>query len=209
MRHAVQVLKAGLILFLFLVCLYCSYPLQAAYSPLSPLQQTALQALLAAKHSPTGTTYEHGGMLYAQWTPQGPLYRYVEPDEHGSPTGVRVIDKTILARSDALLGSYHLHLCMPGYIHDYFSTQDVVTALLTGVPEFMLDECTGLIHEFDPAVDHIGDPGFKVFNIDDGTCTGIKRRLPPGRIIYDIHEKESQHNNPDDDRNERAKACKK
>jgi hypothetical protein len=163
---------------------------------LSPLQQDAVQALLAAKHNPTGTRFEHGGMLYAEWTPQGPLYRYLEPTAGGSPDHVRVIDKTLLKRSDVLLGTYHLHLCFAAkdwiYFHQYFSTTDVITAFISGVPEFMLDECTGDVHEFDPKVDKIRDTGIDTFVTND-KCKKIKRHLPTGRVIANIHEIEPPH----------------
>jgi len=163
------------------------------------LQTIAMAALLAAKHSPSGTTNEHGGMLYGHPSDFGPVVEYVEPTPGGSPTSVTVVDRSQLGPDDVLLGTYHVHLCMEGYYHAYFSTTDVVTAILSGVPEFMLDECTGEVHEFDPHQDRVHDTGI------DGTICGpngeaLKRHLPSGRIIGNIHESEPLHSGPKGDK---------
>jgi hypothetical protein len=156
------------------------------------LERTAIDALTAAKHSPSGKTNEHGGMIYVEQTEYGPVFKFLEPTPEGSPTSVIVVDKKMLPEGAELVATYHVHLCMSGYYHAYFSTQDVIVTILTGLPEFMLDECTGEIHEFDSHRDKIHDTG-----IDAKTCgehgEELDRHLPSGRIIGNIHETEVEH----------------
>jgi len=150
------------------------------------LQSTALLALGAAYDSPTGTTVEHGGMLYQR----GDLIRYMEP-HLGDPTGVRVIDRSLLQPGDILLATYHVHLCLAGYYHDLFSKQDVVAAFFTGIPEFMLDECTGEVHEFYSKEDKIRDTGRDV-HIFGTKCEDVLIHLPAGRIVGNIGETQTE-----------------
>jgi hypothetical protein len=156
------------------------------------LERTAIDALIAAKHTPTGKTNEHGGMIYVEQTESGPVFKFLEPTPEGSPTSVLVVDKSKLPPDAELVATYHLHLCMSGYYHAYFSTQDVIVTILTGLPEFMLDECTGEVHEFDSHRDKIHDTG-----IDAKTCgpngEELDRHLPSGRIIGNIGETEVEH----------------
>jgi hypothetical protein len=125
---------------------------------------------------------------------------FLEPTPEGNEVSVTVINRKLLGADGVLLGTYHVHLCMAGYYHQYFSVQDVVVAVLSGVPEFMLDECTGLIHEFDPHRDHVFDTGI------DGHITGphcelLIRHIPEGRIIGNIDETEPEHEGPAVDTN--------
>lgn len=159
----------------------------AGWGHTSLVERVAIEALTAAKHSPSGLTNEHGGMIYGHPSDYGPVVEYIEPTPEGSPTSVTVVNRELLGFDDVLLGTFHIHLCMPGYYHAYFSTTDVITAIFSGVPEFMLDECTGEVHEFDPHKDRVRDTGI------DATICGpngeaLHRHLPSGRIIGNIHE---------------------
>src|SRR5271157_2529722 len=153
----------------------------------SLLETTAILALKTAKDSPTGTTLEHGGMIYGHPSDSGPIVEFMEPTPGGSSVAVRVVNLDLLKSGDILLATYHLHLCMTGYYHALFSTQDVIAAILTGVPEFMLDECTGEVHELDlvglraPFIaEKIHETGHeaKLFGSD---CEKIIRILPAGK----------------------------
>ncbi len=57
----------------------------------------------------------------------------------------------------------------------------------------MLDECSGLIHEFDAKKDKVSETAVDVVTSED--CKPVPRRLPVGRIIADIGEKESELEN--------------
>jgi hypothetical protein len=120
----------------------------------TPLQDMAIAALTAAHASDTGTQIEHGGMLIRGT--DGSL-RFFEPHV-GDETGIQIVDFHILKQGELMMGTYHTHLCMAHYYHAVFSKQDVISAFLTGVPEFMLDECTGLVHEFDSRADQSATP---------------------------------------------------
>ncbi len=161
------------------------------------LERTAILALKTAKASTTGTTNEHGGMLIER---SSKLIEFVEPTPEGNPTSVTVIDKKQLHWGDRIVGTYHVHLCMAGYYHQYFSVQDVVVAIFSGVPEFMLDECTGDVHEFDPHQDKIHDTGIDG-HIVGPHCELLIRHIPEGRIIGNINEIEPEHAGPAVDNN--------
>lgn len=162
------------------------------------LERTAVEALIAAKHSATGQQVEHGGMLIRRHTDYGDVVEYVEPTTGGGPTHVTVVQRDLLGPDDQLVGSYHVHLCLSGYYHAYFSTTDVITAIFSGVPEFMLDSCTGEVHEFDPKVDQIRGPGGIDAHISGPNGERLARHLPSGRIISNIGEVETERTLPDD-----------
>ena len=159
------------------------------------LENTAVAALIAAKHSATGTTLEHGGMLVRRQTDWGLVIEYFEPTPEGSQTEVTVLARALLGEGDMLVGPYHLHLCMTDYYHGYFSVRDVITAIFSGVPEFMLDECTGEVHEFDPKVDKVHDTGIDA-HIKGPNGERQDKHIPSGRIIADIGETEPEHQGP-------------
>lgn len=154
----------------------------------TPLQDTAVAALKAAHDSATGTIVEHGGMLIRN--AQGELH-FVEPHV-GEETGTQVVDFKILKPGDLFMGTFHTHLCLAHYYHWVFSKQDIISAFLTGVPEFMLDECTGEVHEFDSRADHIADTAITA-HIFGKNCEDLEVRLPAGRIVGNIGETEAMH----------------
>jgi hypothetical protein len=87
---------------------------------------------------------------------------------------------------DILVGLYHTHPCnSDAYFPQYFSPQDLVSAFFWHVPTFILDECTGEVHEFDPLRDRAADTGTVVRVLrKDGSRTWV--RLPSGRVVGDI-----------------------
>jgi hypothetical protein len=146
----------------------------------TPLQDLAVQALKAAHNSKTGATVEHGGMLIRN----GESIRFVEPRQ-GQETTIRVIDRDVLNPGDYIAGTYHTHLCMSGYYHQVFSTQDVVMAIFSGLPEFMLDECTGEVHEFNTKIDKLRDTAI-VGHLFGENCEKVDKYLPAGIIVGNI-----------------------
>jgi hypothetical protein len=159
-----------------LAMIFLSAPLFAN----TPLQDVAVQALKAAHNSKTGATVEHGGMLIRN----GEGIRFIEPRQ-GEEAAIRVIDRDILKEGDTLAGTYHTHLCMSGYYHQVFSTQDVVVAIFSGLPEFMLDECTGEVHEFNVKIDKIRDTAI-VGHLFGENCEKVDKYLPAGYIVGNI-----------------------
>lgn len=156
----------------------------------TPLQDLATRALRQAHDEPNGTIYEHGGMLIEN---QGAL-RYMEPyPDNDQPDGVRTINKSLLLQGDTLVGTYHTHPCLAGYYHQYFSVPDVIVAIFTRVPEFMLDECSGEVHEFFSATDSVHETGADV--TVHHICTGETKvvHLPAGRIVGNVGVTEPEH----------------
>jgi proteasome lid subunit RPN8/RPN11 len=148
----------------------------------SELQALATRALRWAFYAPNGYRWEYSGILVRRdgqltYTPSRTL-KMVDAVEMDA-------DKQ-LVRGDVLVGLYHTHPCKPEeYFPQYFSPQDLVSAFYWHVPTFMLDECTGEVHEFDPNQDKAFDTGIVVKVMrKDGTRTWL--RLPTGRIVGDI-----------------------
>src|SRR5271157_265592 len=157
----------------------------------TPLQDKAIEALKQAHDEPNGSLYEHGGMIVSN---QGTL-RWIEPHpDNDSPDSVIVTDRHSLLAGDMMVATYHTHPCMVDYYHQYFSTSDVIVAMFTGVPAFMLDECTGDVHEFFTLIDNVQDTGATV-GVRGANCAKLMRHLPTGRVIGNIGESDAEHEN--------------
>jgi proteasome lid subunit RPN8/RPN11 len=161
----------------------------------TPLQDKAIEVLRQAHDAVNGSIYEHGGMLVEN---RGTL-RFIEPHpDNASPDSVNVTDRRALRPGDMLVGTYHTHPCMRGYYHQYFSTPDVIVAMFTAVPAFMLDECTGDVHEFFAAIDSIHDTG-DYLSVRGAHCKKIVRHLPIGRIVGNVGVADPEHVNDEKD----------
>lgn len=156
----------------------------------SIIEHTAVNGLRVAKKESLADHREHGGMIFLLETEFGPIVQYLEPRDGGDRTAVRVIDKSKLPPGAVMVGTYHVHICMNGYYHEVFSKTDLIVAVISGVPEFMLDECTGLIHEFDTKLDRVRDTGIDA-NIVGSHGESVHIHLPSGRVIEDIGETET------------------
>jgi hypothetical protein len=154
-------------------------------SAATPLEHVAIEALRVAEH----TDVEHGGMLVRRQTDRGALYYVYIEMPAGDRTGVMVIDRSRLLEGDLLVGIYHTHLCLDGYAYNLYSRTDVRTAIFSGLTSFMLDECSGLVHEFNSRVDDIRSTGGEINTIDDDGVVHVVH-LPAGRIVGDIGHKE-------------------
>jgi proteasome lid subunit RPN8/RPN11 len=150
----------------------------------SQLQATAVRALRWAFYAPNGYRWEYSGILVIH---DGEL-----DVSASSPRTLKQLDAVEMdvdkqrAPGDILVGLYHTHPCKPEeYFPQYFSPQDLVSAFFWHVPTFMLDECTGKVHEFDPLQDRAADTGTVVaVSRKDGTRRWV--RLPAGRVVGDI-----------------------
>lgn len=147
------------------------------------LQTTATRALRWAFYAPNGYRWEYSGILV---THDGELHYSSSPRTLQKVDSVEMdVDKQIAA-GDVLVGLYHTHPCKSEeYFSQYFSPQDLVSAFFYRVPSFILDECTGKVHEFDPVHDVAADTGTVVAVMrKDGTRKW--QRLPAGRVVGDI-----------------------
>ena|SRR5271165_634219 len=157
----------------------------------TPLQDKAIEALRQAHDEPNGSIYEHGGMIVEN---QGSL-RWIEPHpENDSPDSVLSLDKHALIAGDRMVATYHTHPCMAGYYHAYFSIPDVIIAIFTAVPSFMLDECTGEVHEFFTLVDKVHETGDDV-EVRGAHCEKKYVHLPTGRIVGNVGVSDPPHYN--------------
>jgi proteasome lid subunit RPN8/RPN11 len=147
------------------------------------LQAMAVKALRWAFYAPNGYRWEFSGILA---TKDGQLgYSH-------SPSTLKMVDAASMdvekhrTAGDTLLGLYHTHPCKPdAYFSQYFSPADLISAFFWHVPTFILDECTGNVHEFDPVQDRAADSGIVVrMLMRDGKKRWI--RLPAGRIVGNI-----------------------
>jgi hypothetical protein len=148
-----------------------------------PLQEVAVRALRWAFYAPNGYRWEFSGILV---THEGQL------GYSPFPRTLKLVDAAEMdvekqrVSGDTLVGLYHTHPCKPdAYFSQYFSPQDLISAFFWHVPTFILDECTGKVHEFDPLQDHAADSGIVVrMRMRDGNKRWL--HLPAGRVVGDI-----------------------
>ncbi len=166
-------------------------PVQATSFPAltaqpAEIQATAVRALRWAFYAPNGYRWEYAGILVRHGGELG----YSEfPRTLKKVDAVEMDPKRQLAPGDTLIALYHTHPCKPReYFPQFFSPQDLVSAFFWRVPTFILDECTGDVHEFDPAVDRVRDTGTVVM-IRQKNGRQRKVRLPAGRIVGNIGDR--------------------
>jgi proteasome lid subunit RPN8/RPN11 len=146
----------------------------------SQLQAAAVRALRWAFYAPSGYRWEYSGILVSR---DGELVRSIAPRTLKMVDAVEMDADKLRSPGDTLVGLYHTHPCKPDeYYPQYFSPQDLVSAFFYHVPTFMLDECTGQVHEFDPNHDRAFDTGIVVPVMrKDGSRRWL--RLPAGRVV--------------------------
>jgi len=147
------------------------------------MQETAVRALRWAFYAPNGYRWEYSGILFIH---EGQLGYSPSPRTLQKVDAVEMDVERQRAPGDTLVALYHTHPCKSEtYFPQYFSPQDLVSAFFYRVPTFILDECTGKVHEFDPIHDRAADTGTVVKVLrKDGSSHWL--RLPAGRIVGDI-----------------------
>jgi hypothetical protein len=149
----------------------------------SQLEAVAVRALRWAFYASNGYRWEYSGILVIH---DGQLRYSASPSTLKKVDAVEMDVEKQRTPGDTLVGLYHTHPCKSDeYFPQYFSPQDLVSAFFYHVPTFILDECTGEVHEFDPLRDRAADTGTVVRVLrKDGTRTWV--RLPAGRVVGDI-----------------------
>jgi proteasome lid subunit RPN8/RPN11 len=152
----------------------------------SAMQETAVRALRWAFYAPNGYRWEYSGILIIR---DGQLGYSAFPRTLKKVDAVEMDPNKQRASGDTLVALYHTHPCKPReYFPQYFSPQDLVSAFFWHVPTFILDECTGDVHEFDPTLDRARDTGVAVvIRLKDGRSRHV--RLPAGRIVGNIGDR--------------------
>lgn len=150
------------------------------------IRATAVRALRWAFYARNGYRWEYSGIL---------LRRNGELGYSEFPRTLKKVDSVEMdpskqkAPGDMLVALYHTHPCNPReYFPQYFSPQDLISAFFYHVPTFILDECTGDVHEFDPAIDQARDTGV-VVEIKTKSGRSRRVRLPAGRIVGNIGDR--------------------
>jgi hypothetical protein len=147
------------------------------------LEAVAVRALRWAFYAPNGYRWEYSGILEVQ---NGEIVYSPAPRTLRMVDAVEMDADKLRTPGNVLIGLYHTHPCKPDeYFSQYFSPQDLVSAFYYHVPTFILDECTGEVHAFDPAHDRAFDTGTVVKVIrKDGKRIWV--RLPSGRVVGNI-----------------------
>ncbi|MGH8217647.1 MAG: hypothetical protein ACREUT_03615 [Steroidobacteraceae bacterium] len=147
---------------------------------------TAVRALRWAFYAPNGYRWEYSGILIRR---NGELGYSEFPRTLKKVDAVEMDPSKQKAPGDMLVALYHTHPCKPReYFPQYFSPQDLISAFFWHVPTFILDECTGDVHEFDPAIDQARDTGV-IVEIKTKSGRSRRVRLPAGRIVGNIGDR--------------------
>ncbi len=150
------------------------------------LEPAAVHALRWAFYAPNGHRWEYSGILVMH---NGEIKNNAFPRTLKKVDAVPMDADRQLNPGDTLVGLYHTHPCnSKEYFSQFYSPQDLVSVYFYHVPSFILDECTGDVHEFDPAVDHARDSGLDVtVTRRDGTSRTV--HLPSGRIVGNVGDR--------------------
>lgn len=147
------------------------------------LEHTAIAALHYLRIQPHAAEWEYSGIIvYRAGTYQYSGFPHTEKFRDHVQTDV----KGQMQPGDRLVAIYHNHPCYSTTLWtQYFSPADLIAAKFWSVPTFMLDVCTGDVHEFDWTIDTIKASGADVKAI---TRAGAKVivHLPSGRIVGNI-----------------------
>jgi hypothetical protein len=158
----------------------------AADATSSSLEPAAVHALRWAFYAPNGHRWEYSGILVLR---NGEIMYNAFPRTLKKVDAVPMDAEQQLKPGDTLVGLYHTHPCKSKeYFSQYYSPQDLISIYYYAVPSFILDECTGDVHEFDPAVDHARDSGIGV-NILRKDGTTRRAHLPAGRIVGNVGDR--------------------
>jgi hypothetical protein len=108
----------------------------------------AIVTYIYAKHP---HYYEYGGVI--QRLPDGKFIAS-EPNSDYHADNVNIdYDPLMYAGNYPIVSDYHVHPCMKGYGSNFFSPEDLHGMRSTREPGYILDECTGDVHVWDPAKD--------------------------------------------------------
>jgi len=150
------------------------------------LETAAVSALRWAFYAPNGYRWEYGGILVLH---EGEVMYNAFPRTLKKVDAVPMDAYKQLNPGDKLIGLYHTHPCKSKeYFSQYYSPQDLVSVYYYHVPSFILDECTGEVHEFDPAVDRVRSSGAVVTVVQRNGARRVVH-LPAGRIVGNIGDR--------------------
>jgi len=150
------------------------------------VQTTAVRALRWAFFAQNGYRWEYGGIIVVH---DGQLGHSIVPGTLKMIDSVEIDVDKLRAPGDTLVALYHTHPCKSKeFFPQYFSPNDLISAFFYHVPTFILDECTGNVHEFDPAGDHSSDEPAAIVTILTKSGSERRVRLLAGRVVGNIGE---------------------
>jgi hypothetical protein len=140
------------------------------------LEDAALEAFREIQHMAHHEIWEYGGIVIER---NGHFMYPIVPRTDSLPDTVNIsIPK--LEPGDRLAATYHTHTCFPKQYWTYlYSINDLMQSAAYGVPNIMLDQCSGAVHEFWFGVDSVWASGQTVTNPKNNK----KVHLPAGRIV--------------------------
>jgi hypothetical protein len=151
------------------------------------LNVAAVKALKESFNAPNGDQWEYGGIIVFR---NGTFYWTNPPITTKQIDSNEINPKSLLLKGDILAAKYHTHPCLPNtHFPGYFSLTDLAYSQYFEVPEFILDECTGNVQEFNPLRD---DPESIAVNVEyTDLITGERetRAMVKGTMIGNIGQK--------------------
>jgi hypothetical protein len=151
----------------------------------SDIQALAVHALRWAFYYPNGYRWEYSGVISLH---HGELRHSSYPRTLKQVDAVGMDADRMHEPGDTLVALYHSHPCASRtYYSEYFSPNDLISVFFYNVPSFILDECTGDVHEFDPAQDKVRSGKVEWIKRKDGSSRKIY--LPAGRIVGNIGDR--------------------
>jgi hypothetical protein len=158
----------------------------AADSADDALESAAVHALRWAFYAPNGYRWEYSGILVMR---DGAVMNNAFPRTLKRLDAVPMDAAQQLSPGDTLVGLYHTHPCKSKqFLSGYYSPQDLISVFFYRVPSFILDECTGDVHEFDPVTDQVRASG-RVITITQPNGTSRLVHLPAGRVVGNIGDR--------------------
>lgn len=142
-----------------------------AYPTLEEAGVYAAKRLYQCSH-----VYECGGVIAKRPDGKfevGPVSSSYDGDhvgiDHSVPPGYKMV------------ADYHSHPCLPdSHAVEFFSPQDIAGDTALRIVGFMLDECTGAVHEFTPGRDAPND-----VQVDEMELIFLTRGRVVGHIVVD------------------------
>jgi hypothetical protein len=176
--------RVALILFAALVAPSCAFADELMFNE-SDVQAVAVRALRWAFYYPNGYRWEYSGVISLH---DGQLRYSSYPRTLKRVDAVGMDVDRMHDPEDRVVGLYHSHPCASrSYYSQYFSPNDLISVFFYNVPSFILDECTGDVHEFDPAQDKVRSGKVEWIKRKDGTSHKVY--LPAGRIVGNIGDR--------------------
>lgn len=142
------------------------------------LEETVVNAFREIQHTSHHDIWEYGGIIVER---NGQLMYPAIPHTDGKIDSLFFDMKVLLQPGDVLRATYHTHPCSRDYWSGLFSVNDIMQSVAYRTPNFILDQCSGLVHEFWYGIDNVWDTGMTV--IDTRSKEHKLIHLPSGRIV--------------------------